>query len=157
MGRSDKSLVSLFGGARKRKNHAKRGRVMVFGVFDGLHGGHRAFLRAAKKRGTELIVVIARDEVVRLLKNKTPRFSEGARGRAIRVSGLADRVVLGDEKQGTYSMISRYAPDIICLGYDQKALAADVQMRIRTHALPRMHIVRLRPHRPDRLKSSLLP
>lgn len=122
---------------------------MVFGVFDGLHEGHRAFLRRAKTRGTELVVVVARDEVVRLLKNKTPRFNEGVRVRAIRASGLADRVALGDKKQGTYRVIVRWRPDSICLGYDQDALAADLQSRIRSAYLAPIRIVRLRPYKRD--------
>ncbi len=104
---------------------------MVFGVFDGLHDGHRFFLREAKKRGGELIAVVARDAVVWLLKNKTPRHEEKVRVRAIRESGLADRVVLGDQKQGTYAVIRRWKPDIICLGYDQHALVASIRMYIR--------------------------
>ncbi len=117
---------------------------MVFGVFDGLHEGHRAFLRRAKKRGAELIVVVARDTQVRLLKNKTPRFDEKVRARAICASGLADRAVLGDKKQGTYSVIRRYAPDIICLGYDQDALAADVRRHIRSKKFLPVTLVRLK-------------
>lgn len=44
-----------------RKLSKKFNRVMVFGVFDGLHPGHRAFLRQARKKGDKLIVVVARD------------------------------------------------------------------------------------------------
>lgn len=117
---------------------------MVFGVFDGLHAGHRAFLRAAKTRGGELIAVVARDETVRLLKNKTPRVNEKARVRAIRKNGLADRVVLGDKKQGTYRIIVRWKPDMVCLGYDQDALAADLQSRIRAGELAPVRIARIR-------------
>lgn len=133
-------------GERKRTR-----RVMVFGVFDGLHEGHRAFLRAAKKRGGELIVVVARDSAARLLKKKTPRFDENARARAIRASGLADRVVLGDQKQGTYRVIAHWKPDIICLGYDQQALAENVKNKIRG-----IRLVRLMAHKPEKFKTSLL-
>ena len=129
---------------------------MVFGVFDGLHAGHRAFLSTAKKRGDELIAVVARDETVRLLKNKTPRFSEKKRVRAIRASGLADRVVLGDREQGTYGIIRRYRPDSICLGYDQKALARNLRARMRERAIAPVRIIRLGSHSPRMFKSSLL-
>lgn len=132
-------------------------RVMVFGVFDGLHAGHRAFLTAAKKRGTELIAVVARDEVVRLLKSKTPRRDEKARVRAIHESGLADRVVLGDKKQGTYRVIARYAPDSICLGYDQKMLAAHLRAHIRARAMFSLRMIHLRIYMPRTSVSSLRP
>ncbi|MEK7541553.1 MAG: adenylyltransferase/cytidyltransferase family protein [Patescibacteria group bacterium] len=126
---------------------------MVFGVFDGLHAGHRAFLRAAKKRGDELVAVVARDAAVRLLKKKKPRFDEKARVRALRASRLADRVILGDKKQGIYRVIARYAPDTICLGYDQQALAEDM----RTHReFSRIPLIRLKPHQPMKFKTSLL-
>lgn len=128
-----------------KETDKKTRRVMVFGVFDGLHAGHRAFLRQAKKRGVELIVVVARDEVVRLLKNKTPRHPQAARVSALRRNGLADRVALGDKEQGTYRVISRWEPDIICLGYDQGALADDMRKKI-----PDIRLVRLRAHKPSR-------
>ncbi|OHA12939.1 MAG: hypothetical protein A3J10_00265 [Candidatus Sungbacteria bacterium RIFCSPLOWO2_02_FULL_54_10] len=130
---------------------------MLFGVFDGLHAGHRAFLASAKKRGRELIVVVARDAAVRLLKNKTPRLNEKARVRAIRASGLADRVVLGDKVQGTYGIIRWYQPDSVCLGYDQKALAADIRAHMRKQTISPVQIIRLGAHRPRIFKSSLRP
>lgn len=124
---------------------------MVFGVFDGLHAGHRAFLRAAKKRGGELIAVVARDSAARTLKKKTPRRVQAARAAALRRSGLADRVALGDKKQGTYCVIARWKPDIVCLGYDQHALAADLKKR-----MPDIRLVRLKAHQPEKFKTSLL-
>ena len=45
-------------------------KVMVFGTFDGIHDGHRHFLREAKKQGEELIVAVSKDEVVQKLKNR---------------------------------------------------------------------------------------
>lgn len=124
---------------------------MVFGVFDGLHAGHRAFLRQAKKRGGELIAVVARDSAARLLKKKTPRRPQAARAAALRRNCLADRVALGDKEQGTYRVVSRWKPDIICLGYDQQALAEDLRKR-----MPDIWLVRLRAHKPAKFKTSLL-
>ena len=40
------------------------GCVIVFGVFDRLHSGHRAFLGQAKRHGKEVIAVLARDSAV---------------------------------------------------------------------------------------------
>lgn len=132
-----------------RKRTGKR--VMVFGVFDGLHAGHRAFLKSAKKRGDEFIVVVARDSAVRKLKGKTPRRPQAARMAAIRQSGLADRVIPGDTKQGTYRVVSRWKPDIICLGYDQYALAADLKKKI-----PNIRLIHTLAHQPGTFKTSLL-
>lgn len=129
---------------------------MVFGVFDGLHAGHRAFLRAAKKRGEELIVVVARDSAARLLKHKTPRRTQAARAAALRRSMLADRVALGDRKQGSYGVIARWKPDIICLGYDQRALANDLKKRMKDGTLSHRSLVALHPHEPEQWHTTLL-
>lgn len=138
------------------KKHHRKMRVVVFGVFDRLHEGHRAFLRAAKKHGGELIAVVARDEQVRLLKKRMPLHNEQIRMRALRQSKLADRVMLGDKKQGTYDVIRRHAPDIICLGYDQDALAVDLKTHMRDGILPYIRILRLRAYQPKKFKTSLM-
>lgn len=136
--------------------YKKAGRVMVFGVFDGLHNGHQFFLRQAKKYGDQLIAVVARDAAARELKNKTPHFDEKKRARMLRTGNLADRVVLGDRKQGTYRVLRRYQPDVICFGYDQDTLADDLRQRMRKGSLPKMRLIRLRPHNSDTFRSSLL-
>ncbi|KKW29838.1 MAG: Bifunctional protein hldE, partial [Candidatus Kaiserbacteria bacterium GW2011_GWC2_52_8b] len=59
---------------RKRKK-----RILVFGVFDRIHAGHRFFLRAARGFGGELFVAVARDRNVLRLKKKLPRDSEQTR------------------------------------------------------------------------------
>lgn len=131
--------------------------VMVFGVFDLLHPGHLSFLAQAKKRGDRLIVVVARDSVVKRLKGKAPHFSERERMAHLKKelsNGVT--VVLGDRAHGVYSVIKTHKPDCICLGYDQKTLASDLQSRIRRGFLPRIRFVRLRAHKPRRYHTSKL-
>jgi len=131
-------------------------RVMVFGVFDGLHEGHRYFLAAAQKYGDELIAVVARDETVRVLKNKTPRHNEKERMAAVmQLSRLSlyreddprlidvTRAVLGDRVLGAYDVIKKYKPDIICLGYDQDALGEDLQEKMKIGVIPVIPIRRI--------------
>lgn len=130
---------------------------MVFGVFDLLHHGHLSFLRQAKKIGEELIVVVARDSVVKWLKGKKPHFSERARMAHVKKelkNGVI--VILGDRTHGAYSVIKEYKPDCICLGYDQQALASDLQSRMRRGLLPRIRLVRLRAHKPHQYHTSKL-
>lgn len=114
---------------------------MVFGVFDGLHEGHRFFLQSAHHSG-ELIVVVARDSVVQLLKNKSPKYNELERIGAIQKFLPEAKVVLGDTEQGSYDVVKKHQPDMICLGYDQRALAEDLQAKlphgIRYHFLPKL-------------------
>lgn len=131
-------------------------KIMVFGVFNGLHAGHRAFLADAKKHGSELIVVVARDAVVRMLKGKTPRQSEEERRLAVARLTAVSRAVLGDSDSGTYGVIKESKPDIICLGYDQDALAEDLEKRMARGEIPRLLLVRLQAHHGEQWHTRLL-
>ena len=102
-------------------------RVLIFGTFDKLHKGHIHFIRKAgeiaeenskSKEDAELFVVIARDENVEKIKNKTPADQEMKRVMNVYLLGLAKKVILGD-KSNFFRAIQEYKPKIICLGYDQ--------------------------------------
>lgn len=130
--------------------------VMVFGVFDRLHPGHRAFLREAKSYGKGLIVVVARDSAVWKLKKKNPHENEKKRLAALqKIKGVSDAVI-GDQKQGSYGVIKKYRPDIICLGYDQHWLEKDLRKKIVKKSLPTVKLIQLTAHRPNRFHTSLL-
>lgn len=101
--------------------------VMVFGVFDLLHNGHRHFLSEAKRLGTKLIVVLAKDIVVQKLKGKLPRHSLSKRRQNLEAEKLADEVVTGDKKVGSWNVIRKNLPDVIALGYDQKELSKSLE------------------------------
>ncbi len=134
----------------------KKKRVLVFGVFDFLHPGHISFLRQARKRGDELIIVVARDLVVKKLKKKTPRQSESRRIAALRRLPFVTHAVLGDSAQGTYAVLRRWKPDVVCVGYDQDGLRKDLLARMRDNVIARVVIIRLRPFAPHKFRSSLL-
>lgn len=131
-------------------------RVMVFGVFDGLHAGHRDFLRQAAECGDELIAVVARDEMVQALKGKTPRRTEEGRRRAVARLTTVSRAVLGDSDSGAYGVIKKHEPDIICLGYDQQALAEDLARAMQSRVIPPIPILRLAAHEPERMHTAFL-
>ena len=101
--------------------------VLVFGTFDILHQGHRWFLSQAASRGDRIIAVVSRDRFVLEWKGKTPSSDERTRRSAIIESGLVDDAVLSDPAQGSYDVLKRIAPDIICLGHDQSALKDDLE------------------------------
>ena len=101
--------------------------VLVFGTFDILHPGHRWFLSQAASRGDRIIAVVSRDRFVLEWKGKAPSSDERTRQSAIIESGLVDDAVLSDPAQGSYDVLKRIAPDIICLGHDQSALKDDLE------------------------------
>ena len=56
-------------------------RVVVFGIFDGVHEGHRSLFRQAKKHGDELVVIVGRDSASLKWKGKRPKHLEETRRR----------------------------------------------------------------------------
>lgn len=142
-------------GAKHNDPLNKKGVVMVFGTFDLLHQGHISFLAQARKHG-EVVAVVARGSSARKLKNRKPHHSDRARlARVLRVPGVL-KALLGDKRQGAYSVIKKTKPQIICLGYDQRALEQDLRARIKSGQLPRIKIVRLKAHKPKKFKTSIV-
>jgi len=129
---------------------------MVFGVFDRLHDGHRAFFKQAGQYGYELIAVVARDVAVFQLKNKKPFQNERSRLAFVQRVRSVAHAALGDLKSGTYDIIRRWEPDIICLGYDQKSLERDLKKRIREGGFEPVRLIRLRSFQPRRFHTSIL-
>lgn len=95
--------------------------VLAAGVFDFFHPGHEFFLREAKKLGEKLVVIIARDVNVQRIKNITPTYSEEKRLALVKKSGIADAIFLGNEGEDFLEIVKKINPDILALGYDQKA------------------------------------
>lgn len=95
--------------------------VVATGVFDILHLGHIGFLKQAKKLGSKLIVIVARDTTVEKLKGKKPLNNEKYRLKMVSNLKMVDKAVLGENyfKDKT-SVLKKLNPDIIVLGYNQK-------------------------------------
>lgn len=126
-------------------------KVMVFGTFDILHPGHEHMLKEAREYGDFLLAVVARDKTVCAVKERPPVNDENTRLRNLRKLGIANKVILGclGDK---YQTVRREKPDIVALGYDQKAFVDKLAEAL----LPHARIVRLSPFRPDIYKSSKL-
>ena len=101
---------------------------MVFGTFDGLHKGHLNFFEQAKNftKNSFLIVSIARDKNVFKIKGKYPSLKEKKRVILVRGCKLVDRAVLSGVKNHLPHII-KMNPDIIALGYDQKAYVKNLK------------------------------
>lgn len=119
-------------------------RVVVFGIFDGVHDGHRDLFRQAlrlaslaqafdseaqARRGkpAELVVIVGRDEIATRLKGKKPKYSETERVEMLKREPLVDDAILGDRELSTYTVLVQCNPDIVCLGYDQQVLEKDLR------------------------------
>ena len=130
---------------------------MLFGTFDGLHQGHLNFFKQARELSSgpvELIVSVARDKNVLKIKKRKPALNEKARMSMLRANHLVDKVVLS----GIASYlphILREQPDIIALGYDQRAYVADLRRDLKKIG-KKIKIVRLKPYKKHIYKSSLL-
>ena len=125
-------------------------KVLVFGTFDGVHDGHRAMLREARKitnpglvitdnvnpkssttynlpPTTYLVAAVAPDSVVLKLKNHTPRHSQAERIQMLKNEHLVDEVILADDSVGDWKIIKKVKPSVIALGYDQDELRASLE------------------------------
>lgn len=122
-------------------------KVIVFGSFDPLHNGHLDFFRQAKKLGDFLTIVVARDEEIMARKKRSVRFMQDTRLKVVLNTGLADKVILGDSV-GKYSILKKEEPDIIAIGYDQ-----EIPQTLKDE-LKQYRIITLKPHKPDKYKSS---
>lgn len=125
-------------------------RVLAFGTFDLLHAGHKKFLHDARALGDELFVVVARDKNVLKNKGRLPHDNEEIRLATLTKEKIADQVVLGNLRN-KLAIVRKIHPDIIALGFDQKASTA-MLMKI----LPAVKIIRLLPFFPQKFKSSIL-
>ena len=138
----------------------KSTRIMVFGTFDGLHRGHLDFFKQARKLAKKcfLIVSIARNSNVFKIKGSYPVFDEKKRmdliKRLIKKHKLVDKVVLSGIKNYIPHII-RECPDIIALGYDQKAYVKNLKKDLKNKGML-IKIVRLNPYKENFFKNNLL-
>jgi FAD synthetase len=131
-------------------------KIMVFGTFDGLHPGHLNFFKQAKNLANRsfLIVSIARDRNVWKLKGKYPNKNEVKRMALVKKSKLVNKVVLSGLKNHIPHIIKE-CPDIIALGYDQKAYVKNLKTDLKNKGIS-VKIIRLKPFKEKIYKNHLL-
>ncbi len=140
---------------KKKKMSDILSTTMVFGVFDGLHDGHRFFLDKASLIGDKLIVVVARDAAVSAYKGRAPLLNQSERIHAVKAAYPEATVVLGDEVENTWDVINVYKPSTIALGYDQTELRDRLEtIKDAFHASIALTVIE--DHRGHELHSSLL-
>lgn len=105
-------------------------KVMAFGTFDGLHEGHRAFLKEARACGDHLTVVVARDHIVSALKGRFPKIDFRRRCKALMQQEGVDGVVGSDPDLGSWRVLQDCKPDVIAIGYDQTRLKESLESHL---------------------------
>lgn len=128
-------------------------KVMVFGTFDRFHPGHDSFLKQAKENGETLIVVVARDATVEKIKGKPPEQNERMRLRKVAEHPAVDEAVFGSLGTDKMEIIMATRPDIICLGYDQKAFVDVLHATLERERLD-VKVMRCYAYHPHIYKSS---
>jgi cytidyltransferase-like protein len=123
--------------------------AIVFGVFDGLHEGHRFFLTQAKKLCEKLVVVLTPSETSKLLKGRSPHFSYEEREKELLKFDQSLEIVPADTEPGAWKIFRDRAFDRVILGYDQSGIAKELEKMS-------MPFIVLDAHRPETYKSSLL-
>jgi FAD synthetase len=107
-------------------------KVLAFGTFDVFHPGHQFYLEQAAKYGNELYVVVALDETVKQVKGFYTQDSQDERLKKVQNCSIVTKAMLGN-KNDKYAIIEEVRPDVLCIGYDQKAfvdkLASELQKR----------------------------
>jgi len=109
--------------------------VLVFGTFDFLHIGHLHLFKEAKKYGNVLIVLLARDEIIKKLKGKFPIHTEQERKELLTQFKIIDEVKLGDDKLETYTLLRNIMPDVVVFGYDQIELKQSLKKFLKKNNL----------------------
>lgn len=156
---------------------------MVFGTFDNLHPGHLNYFQQARcfgektmkrlsakgakvngeaikkveiKGGVELIAVVARDKNVLRIKGRAAQENEKMRLKKVRAALKSNvfraRAVLGALKN-QWTVLKKYRPAVICLGYDQKVDLARLKREM-AKSCPGCKIKRMKAHHPEKYKSS---
>ncbi len=118
---------------------------MATGVFDLLHPGHVYFLTEARALGDELVVVVARDQTARRLKQE-PYVPEHIRREMVAALKPVDRAILGSTTD-IYATVVAERPSIIALGHDQVWNEKEVERECERRGVP-VKVVRIgaRPH-----------
>lgn len=130
-------------------------KVLVFGTFDHLHPGHHFFLDQAAGLAPYLIAVVARDIFIEQTKGIRPSENEDIRLERVAQLDIVSRVVLSDNKPGSYGVLRREEPDIICLGHDQTDLRKNLKEWLTDNKI-KIELSEAPPFRRDLYKSSLL-
>ena len=122
-------------------------KVLATGTFEILHPGHLTYLRCAKALGDELIVIVARDKMIK--HKRAPVVPEEQRLEMVQSLSIVDRAILGSERD-IFEPLYEIKPDIIALGHDQGFDADELTRQLRKRGLE-SKVVRIEEFNPGKL------
>ena len=128
-------------------------KVLIFGTFDILHPGHVFFINKAKALGNIIIASVARDKFVKKIKKKLPVNNEDSRKKLLMDKKLVDKAYLSDEIPGTYTIIEKERPEVVCVGYDQNKLYNNLLLWLKKNKL-NIKVIQIESFSPEKYKSS---
>lgn len=139
---------------KSRTKKKKIMRVLAMGTFDLIHPGHLFYLEHAKKHGTHLSVIVARDDTVKRFKKHFPLFDEKSRLMIVSSLKMVDRAILGS-KTNMIDRVVEVNPHVVVMGYDTLVKTSELASRFAARGInPR--IVHAPAYKSNRFKSSLL-
>lgn len=133
---------------------AHKSRVLVFGTFDLLHKGHRAFLRQAADLGDYLLVVVARNRTVTQTKGRPPVQTAVERLAGVLSFADVDEARLADKNPKSYKLLSELTFDVLAVGYDQVPDDGEIMKLLRQAGKHSVRLVRLSAFAPHTYKTS---
>jgi len=127
--------------------------VLIFGVFDMLHPGHKYLINEALKLGGILHICLATDEYVKTYKNKKPLNNYLERQNKIKIDFPNVVIHQGDTEIGQWSIFKQITPNVVIFGYDQLELMNAVKDYY-TNKLITVDCIILPAYKPELYKTS---
>ncbi|ODS42291.1 MAG: hypothetical protein MSIBF_02875 [Candidatus Altiarchaeales archaeon IMC4] len=107
--------------------------VLATGAFQIIHPGHILYLSEAKKLGSRLVVILARDKTIREQQRRLV-IPEGQRLAVVKSLKPVDDAILGDEHD-IFVPVEKIRPDIIALGPNQKSDTGFIEMELKRRGI----------------------
>ncbi len=127
-------------------------RIFIAGTFDHFHVGHQQLVWSAYWEATDLVIIIARDLIVKKIKGSLPFNNENTRLERVKkeFEGFGKvNVQLGDNGGDFLKTLEKVNPTHVFLGYDQHADTKKIN-----HLFPEIKIKRIKPYFSELFKSS---
>jgi len=111
-------------------------KIITYGTFDILHGGHINLLRRAKKLGNYLMVGISTDKFNEM-KGKQAYYSFEQRKAILEAVKYVDKVIPEDSWEQKADDIKNYDIDILVMGDNWKGVFDELEKLCEVEYLPR--------------------